>query len=154
MNFCSSCFTQHKHWLGKEDRANSTNVLRPRYSLAEHDWGRDLLAVFSEFLHTLTLIDMAAIAPLYPFRNVVLLTDWGFGSVNHIMKLKGHVISVQTNHRKRIEGLKKVLFRFDLHERWFVVFCGKEEYFKINSILNHGDNFCGLFQCDIRNCVN
>ena len=97
---------------------------------------------------------MAVLAPLYPFRNVVLLTDWGFGSVNHIMKLKGHVISFQTNHKERIKALKEALFRFDLHERWFVVFCGKEEHFKINSILNHGDNFCGLFQCDIRNCVN
>ena len=75
VNFCSSCFTQHRHWLRKVDQVNSINVHRPRYSLAEHDWGPDLLAVFPEFLRPLTLIDKTVIAPLYPFRNVVLLTN-------------------------------------------------------------------------------
>ena len=63
------------------------------------------------------------------------------------------MISFQTNHRERVKALKEGLFRFNLNERWFVVFCGKEEHFKINDILNRGDQFCGLFQCDIQNCI-
>ena len=88
VNFCSSCMTQHGHWHANEHRVDYKRVIRPRYSLSEHDWGRDLASMFPKRLRPLTLIDMAVIAPLYPFRNVVLISDWGFGSENHIMKLK------------------------------------------------------------------
>ena len=72
------------------------------------------MTIFHSILRPLTCIDQAVLSVYLPFRRVVKLVDYGHGMENHILRLKGHVITFQTNFKQRLASLKTSLFRFNL----------------------------------------
>ena len=111
------------------------------------------MTIFHSILRPLTCIDQAVLSVYLPFRRVVKLVDYGHGMENHILRLKGHVITFQTNFKQRLASLKTSLFRFNLDKEYYVIFFGEKRFFKIAEILNSGECFRNLLCCDIRNLI-
>ena len=146
---CRSCENERGKWEFRDERWDSYSD----YSIAQNDWGLNLLSIFSGTLKALTLIDQAVLSKLIPYRRTVEIIDYSHGSKITHLRLKGMVITLQTNQRERLVATKNTLFRYNLDEVWKIMFVGKGEDFTKAGIFQAGECFRRLVETDVVNVI-
>ena len=102
----------------------------------------------------LTLIDEAVLARYIPYRRVLQIIDYSYGLEVHQLRLKGHVITLQTNQNQRLLSVKDSLFKYNLDDHYFILFVGEANHFSKARILQAGACFKGFLEVDVINVVN
>ena len=100
------------------------------------------------------MIDEAVLARYIPYRRIVEIVDYSYGVEVHQLRLKGMVITLQTNQQERLLAVKDTLFKYNLDEHYFIVFAGDKKNFSKARILQAGECFKGLLEVDVVNVVN
>ena len=84
----------------------------------------------------LTLIDEAVLARYIPYRRVVQIIDYSYGLELQQLRLKGHVLTLQTNQNERLLAVKNSLFKYNLDNHYFILFVGDEKHFSKANVLS------------------
>lgn len=80
--------------------------------------------------------------------------DYSHGVTVHQLRLKGMVITLQTNQSERLLAVKKSLFNYNLDNHYYIVFVGDKRNFSKARILQAGTCFKDLLEVDVVNVVN
>ena len=88
------------------------------------------------------------------YRRLVEIVDFSYGLNVKQLRLKGMIMTLQTNQKERLLAVKDSLLKYNLDDQYFIIFAGDEKHFSKAKILQAGTCFKGLLEVDVVNVVN